>query len=119
MPDPARIGQAQALEVPVILQGVKTDPATGRRELFTENAKTSLVYENGVLLHLRSKLLVGQAIFIHNVQNRREILCKVVELPAEGEVGYANLEFTAADPEFWSDGASKPPAAAQNPSAAA
>ena len=40
MPDAARIAQAQALEVPLVLKGAKPDDGTGRRELFTENATT-------------------------------------------------------------------------------
>ncbi len=101
MPDAARIAQAQALEVPLVLQGAKTSDGTGHRELFKENATTTLVFENGAVLNLRTKLAVGQAVFIHNEQNGREILCKVVEAPAEGEAGHTELEFTTADPDFW------------------
>src|ERR1039457_1480799 len=119
MPDAARIAQAQALEVPVILQGAKTADQTGKRELFTENATTTLVLENGAVLNLRSKLVVGQAIFIHNKQNGREILCKVLEAPAEGQAGYTDLEFTTADPEFWHVNAQRPEASTPKPEAAA
>jgi len=119
MPEAARIAQAQALEVPVILQGAKTADETGKRELFTENATTTLVFENGAVLNLRSKLVVGQAIFIHNKQNGREILCKVLEAPAEGQAGYTDLEFTTADPEFWHVNAQQPETSAQNPQTAA
>jgi TonB family protein len=118
MPDAARIAQAQALEVPVTLQGAKTADETGRRELFTENATTTLVFDNGAVLNLRSRLTVGQAIFIHNEQNGREILCKVLEAPAENEPGYTDLEFTAADPEFWNPSAPPTAANAQSLSAA-
>jgi TonB family protein len=101
MPDAARIAQAQALEVPLVLKGAKPDDGTGRRELFTENATTILVFDNGALLNLRSRLAVGQAVLIHNEQNRREILSKVLEAPPVGEVGHTELEFTTADPDFW------------------
>ena len=87
MPDAARIAQAQALEVPLILQGAKTAEGTDRRELFKEEATTTLVFDNGAVLNLRSKLAVGQAVFIHNTQNGREILCKVVEAPPRGRAG--------------------------------
>jgi len=118
MPDAARVAQAQALEVPVILQGAKTADETGRRELFSENATTTLVFENGAVLNLRSKVTVGQAIFVHNEQNGREILCKVLEAPPENEAGYTDLEFTTADPEFWNPSAPPTAANAQNLSAA-
>jgi TonB family protein len=119
MPDAARIAQAQALEVPLVLQGAKTVDGTGHRELFKENATTTLVFENGAVLSLRTKLAVGQAVFIHNEQNGREILCKVVEAPAEGEAGHTDLEFTTADPDFWNAAAQRSGASAQNPAAAA
>jgi TonB family protein len=119
MPDAARIAQAQALEVPLILQGAKTVEGTDRRELFKEEATTTLVFDNGAVLNLRSKLTVGQAVFIHNTQNGREILCKVVEAPHEGEAGYTDLEFTTADPEFWNADAARSQANSENSSAAA
>jgi len=102
MPDAARIAQAQALEVPVVLKGAQ--PITGdsdSAEIFTENATTVLVFDNGAVLHLRAKLAVGQTVFIHNTQNGREVICKVVEAPAEGEMGLTDLEFTTETPDFW------------------
>jgi Gram-negative bacterial TonB protein C-terminal len=115
MPDAARIAQAQALEVPLILQGAKTSDGTGHRELFKENATTTLVFENGAVLNLRTKLTVGQAVFIHNEQNGREILCKVVEAPAEGEAGHTEIEFSTADPDFWNAAALRSGAGAPDP----
>lgn len=101
MPDAARIAQAQAREVPVVLKGAHDADESGKRELFTENATTVLVFENGAVLHLRSKLAVGQTVFIHNAQNGREVLCKVLEAPEQGGLGLTDLEFTAAVPDFW------------------
>src|SRR6202034_526159 len=46
-------------------------------------------------------LLVGQTVYIHNTQNGREVLCKVLEAPGEGELGLTDLEFTTAMPDFW------------------
>jgi len=102
MPDAARIAQAHALEVPVILKGAKGNGDAGNAELFSEEATTVLVFDNGAVLNLRSRLSVGQTIFIHNTQNGREVLCKVMEAPAEGETGYTDLEFTTAEADFWS-----------------
>jgi TonB family protein len=119
MPDAARVAQAQALEVPLILQWAKTVDATDRRELFKERATTTLVFDNGAVLNLRSKLSVGQTVFIHNEQNGREILCKVVEAPPESEAGYTDLDFTTADPEFWNVNAQRTEAGAQNAPTAA
>lgn len=101
MPDATRIAQAQALEVPIILQGAKDADESGNRELFKENATTVLVFENGAVMHLRAKLTVGQTVFIHNTQNGKEVLCKVLEAPGEGEMGLTDIEFTTAVPNFW------------------
>ncbi len=101
MPDPARTAEPQALEVPVIIQGATTVPGSERRELFSENATTILVFEDGVLLNLRTKVVMGQAIFLHNEQNGKEMLCKVVEAPEDGGAGRTHLEFTATAPGFW------------------
>ena len=38
---------------------------------------------------------------MRNDQSGREILCKVLESPPEGETGCTDLEFTVVDPEFW------------------
>src|ERR1700685_1332012 len=101
MPDAARIAQAQALEVSIVLRGAKTTDDAEKPELFTETARTVLVFDNGLVLHLHSKLTVGQTVSIHNTQNGREVLCKVLEAPAEGELGLTDLEFTKAAPDFW------------------
>jgi TonB family protein len=122
MPDAARIAQAQALEVPIVLRGAKQSDDSGKLELFTETARTVLVFENGLVLHLHSKLTVGQTIFIHNTQNGCEVLCKVLEAPGEGELGLTDLEFTKPVPDFWdanSQGAAQPAEAAAPESSAA
>jgi TonB family protein len=119
MPDAARIAQAQALEVPLVLRGAKPDDGTGQRELFSENATTTLVFDDGAVLNLRSRLAVGQAVLIHNEQNGREILCKVLEAPPAGEASYTELEFTTADPDFWLVNAQPSDPSAQIPQGAA
>lgn len=113
MTDSSRIAEARALEVPVIISGATTAPGTDKRELFSENAVTTLVFDDGAVLHLRSKLVVDQAIFLHNQQNGREVLCKVREAPAEDSVGHTHLEFTAAAPGFWDASTAQPEAPAE------
>ena len=101
MPDAARVAQAHALDVPIVLRGAKRSADPEKPELFTETARTVLVFDNGAVLHLHSKLVVGQTVYIHNTQNGREVLCKVLEAPGEGELGLTDLEFTTAMPDFW------------------
>ena len=120
MPDAARIAQAQALEVPVILKGAKAESDSGSAELFSENATTVLVFDNGAVFNLHTRLTAGQTIFLHNTQNGREALCKVLETPAEGESGYTDLEFTTAETDFWNaDAHGEPQLQAESPQAAA
>jgi len=114
MPDAARIAQAQSLEIPIILKGARGNGDSGSAELFSEEATTVLVFDNGAALNLRSRLAVGQTVFIHNTQNGREVLCKVMEAPAEGETGYTDLEFTTPVADFWNaEAQAEQPAAAE------
>lgn len=119
MPDAARIAQAQALEIPVTVQGAKPADGTGRRELFTESAKTTLTFDNGAVLNLRTRVTPGQSLFLRNDQSGLEILCKVLEAPAEGEPGYTDLEFMETVPGFWEGDAEEPQAAVEKPEALA
>jgi TonB family protein len=114
MPDAARVAQALALEVPIVLRGAKKSADSEKPELFTETARTVLVFDNGAVLHLHSKLAVGQTVYIHNTHNGREVLCKVLEAPGEGELGLTDLEFTTAMPDFWGIGLGGDSAAGQS-----
>ncbi len=94
-------GHPTPLEVPVTVQGAAPVEGTDRRELFTETAKTTLVFENGAVLNLKAKVVQGQCVFLRNERSGREILCRVVEWRKGGQGGYADLEFTSRDPVFW------------------
>jgi hypothetical protein len=109
--------QATALEIPVTIQGAKPIEGTERRELFTETTKTTLVFENGAVVNLTSRVSLGQCVFLRNDQSGREILCKVLEWRQVGQSGYTDLEFTARDSEFWGFHAEQYSAAAQKPEA--
>ena len=94
-------GQPTPLEVPVTVQGATPVEGTDRRELFTESAKTTLVLDNGAVVNLKAKVAQGQCVFLRNERSGREILCRVIEWRKGGEGGYADLEFTSRDPQFW------------------
>lgn len=93
--------QATMLEIPVTIQGAKPVEGTDRRELFTETTKTILVFENGAVVNLESRVSLGQCVFLRNDQSGKEILCKVLEWRPVGRSGYTDLEFTAQDSGFW------------------
>jgi TonB family protein len=99
--DSARIAEADVLEIPVTIQGSKPVEGQERRELFTETTKTTLVFGNGAVVNLTSRLLAGQCVFLRNDQSGRELLCKVLESRPAGQTNYTDLEFTAHDPNFW------------------
>jgi Gram-negative bacterial TonB protein C-terminal len=101
MSDTVQTTQVTALEIPVTIQGSQIVPGTDRRELFTETTKTTLTLEKGAVVNLNAKVAKGQSLFLRNELSGREILCKVLEAPAEGQSGYTDLEFTVHDPEFW------------------
>jgi Gram-negative bacterial TonB protein C-terminal len=109
--------QATALEIPVTIQGAKPVDGTDRRELFTETTKTTLVFENGAVVNLTSRVSLGQCVFLRNDQSGREILCKVLEWRQVGQSGYTDLEFTTRDSGFWGFHAEQDSAAAQKPEA--
>src|ERR1700722_12797860 len=108
MPDAARIAQATVLEIPVTIQGSRAVDGTEERELFTESTKTILTFDSGAALNLRSRVTVGQSLFLRNEQSGREILCKVLEAPAPGQPGYTDLEFTVSEPDFWKEQPEEP-----------
>ncbi|HXY79156.1 MAG TPA: hypothetical protein VEI08_00820, partial [Candidatus Bathyarchaeia archaeon] len=101
MPDPARTADAKVLEVPVTIQGSKIIEATGQRELFTETTKTTLIFDNGAAVSLQARVVAGQSLFLRNEVTGREILCRVIESPANGQTGATDLEFTVPEAGFW------------------
>src|ERR1700722_20014903 len=113
MPDAARIAQATALEIPVTVQGSRSLNGTDQRELFSETTTTILTFDGGAVLNLKTKLAAGQSVFLRNDQSGKEILCRVMEAPLDGEAGPTDLEFTVVDPEFWGAGTEEPTAVGQ------
>jgi len=107
--------QVSELEIPVTIQASKLVEGTDRRELFTEATKTTIVFENGAVLCLKSSVLPGQCVFLRNQHSGKEILCKVLESRQGGLAHYTNLEFVDRDPKFWDVPAEQPVAARQTP----
>ena len=109
--------QATPIEIPVTIQGARPVEGTARRELFTERTKTTLVFENGAVVNLNSRVSLGQCVFLRNDQSGKEILCKVLKWRQVGQSGYTDLEFTADDSDFWGARAEQNSAAGQKPDA--
>ncbi len=101
MADSAGHDNADVREVAVTIQGAKHVEGSEQRQIFTETTKTTIVFGNGAVVNLSSKVAQGQCVFLRNEQTGREILCKVLEWRQVAESGYADLEFTTRDPNFW------------------
>ena len=112
MADSAGHDNANVLEVPVTIQGAKHVEGSEQRQIFTETTKTTIVFDNGAVVNLSSKVAQGQCVFLRNERTGREILCKVLEWREVAESGYADLEFTTRDPNFWDAPVMQQPAAA-------
>src|SRR5271163_4001475 len=117
MVDSVSSAQATPLEIPVTIQGARPVEGTARRELFTETTKTTLVFENGAVVNLNSRVSLGQCVFLRNDESGREILCKVLKWRQVGQSGYTDLEFTADDSAFWGVHAEQNSAAGHKPDA--
>src|SRR5271155_649605 len=112
MADSAGHDNANVLEVPVTVQGAKHVEGSEQRQIFTEATKTTIVFGNGAVVNLSSKVAQGQCVFLRNDRTGREILCKVLEWRQVAESGYVDLEFTTRDPKFWDAPVMQDPAVA-------
>jgi hypothetical protein len=94
-----------ALELGVEVSGTRAGVAAGTRELFSENTKTTLVFEDGAVVRLSAPVEVGQLLFLKNAESQQEIVARVLRQRSFGTAGgaYVELEFTEAEPRFWGE----------------
>jgi TonB family protein len=91
-----------ALEVRVNATGALPGAATEKRELFSEDTKTALVFPDAAVIALSATVVPGQLIFLTNKQNNREVVCQVVQKRNNQPTGcYVELQFTEPQPDFW------------------
>ncbi len=94
--------QPAAAEIPVTVNGARTVEGSDRREPFSENAQTVLVFANGAVIRLASPVSSGQLLFLTNEKTKKEVVCQVVKSKSYSSAsGYVELEFTEASPGFW------------------
>jgi protein TonB len=90
------------LEVPVTVNGVRAAAGSDKREPFSENTRTVIVFANGGVLRLSAALAPGQLIFLVNERTKKEIVCQVVKSKNYRNVsGYVEVEFTEPSLGFW------------------
>jgi len=91
-----------ALETTVIATGARPGDATTKRELFTEETQTVLVFENGAVIRLSAAVADGQLLFLTNKATGKEVVTQVLRKRSFRPTNcYVDLEFTEPRPGFW------------------
>ncbi len=94
--------QPVCLEVPVTVNGVRTQAGTNKREPFTETTSSVIVFARGAVLRLSVALNPGQLLFLTNERTKKETVCQVVKSRNYKNVnGYIEIEFTEPVVGFW------------------
>jgi TonB family protein len=94
--------QPAAAEIPVTVNGARAVAGSDKREPFSENTQTVLVFLNGAVIRLSSPVSPGQLLFLTNGATKKEVVCQVTKSKSYSSAsGYVELEFTEASPVFW------------------
>ena len=101
---PARTMRANpvALEVPVSVAGARPISSKDKRELFTEETTTVLVFKDGAVIQLSAAVTVGQLLFLTEKKSKKEVVCQVVHKRSHRPTScFVELEFTEPEENFW------------------
>jgi len=91
-----------ALEVPVSVAGARPIASKDKRELFTEETTTVLVFKDGAVIQLSAAVAVGQLLFLTEKRFKKEVVCQVVHKRSHRPtVCFVELEFTEPEENFW------------------
>ena len=91
-----------ALEVRVNATGARPSQGTEKRELFTEDTQTAVVFPDGAVIALTAAVMPGQLVFLTNKQNNREVVCQVIRKRNNRPTScYVELQFTEPQTDFW------------------
>ncbi len=102
-----------ALEVCVNATGARPSTGTEKRELFSEDTKTALVFPDAAVIQLNAAVVPGQLVFLTNKENNREVVCQVIRKRNNRPTScYVELQFTEAQTDFWGVAFPERPAAA-------
>src|SRR5258705_7652644 len=119
MPQRSMRANPVALEVPVSVAGARPMASKDKRELFTEETATVLVFKDGAVIQLSAAVAVGQLLFLTEKRSKKEVVCQVVHKRSHRPTScFVELEFTEPQENFWGvsfppqeDGAQVPPTA--------
>lgn len=91
-----------ALEVPVSVAGARPIASKDKRELFTEETTTVLVFKDGAVIQLSAAVAVGQLLFLTEKKTKKEVVCQVVHKRSHRPTAcFVELEFTEPEENFW------------------
>jgi hypothetical protein len=91
-----------AHEVRVKVTGAQPNTTAGKRDLFTEDTSSVLVFENGGVIQLSAAVAPGQLLFLANLESKREVVAQVKRKRAyKPTTCYVELEFAEPAPRFW------------------
>jgi len=94
--------QPLPLEIPVVATGARPNDKAEKRELFTEETETVLVFESGGVIPLSAAVAVGQLIFLTNKQTGKEVVAQVLRKGSYRPTAcYVELDFTEPAAGFW------------------
>jgi TonB family protein len=94
-----------ALEVRVNATGARPSQGTEKRELFSEDTQTAVVFPDAAVISLTAAVVPGQLVFLTNRENNREVVCQVIRKRNNRPTScYVELQFTEPQNDFWGVG---------------
>jgi protein TonB len=91
-----------ALGVPVSVTWAKPARTNEKRDLFSEETVTVLVFRDGAVIELSAAITIGQLLFLTHKKTMREVVCQVVQKRSFRPTScYVELEFTEEAENFW------------------
>jgi TonB family protein len=116
VPQRAMRANPVALEVPVSVAGARPVASKDKRELFTEETATVLVFKDGAVIQLSAAVAVGQLLFLTDKRSKKEVVCQVVHKRSHRPTScFVELEFTEPEENFWGVSFAKQEDSAQIP----
>jgi TonB family protein len=95
-------GNPVAAEIPVNATGARPSNDIDKRELFSEETETVLVFPDGAVIRLSAAVATGQLLFLTNKTKNIEVVCQVVGKRVDRPTScYVELQFTEPMTDFW------------------
>jgi len=118
-------GVAASCEIPLEVHGSQKGGTQYHTVTpFHEETRTVIVFPHGCVLRLSTNVAVGQMLALTNQNTQRGMLSRVTHVRSYPNLkSYVEIEFTQADPDFWSidfaeEGAAQGYVPSQSPAAA-